>query len=200
MMLRDEHDTLRARRDDRVHPLVGIELRRVEDLRVRRAVGPRAVQKCVRADVQDHARLQVLPHRLLRRRLQIRRALRERRKARKQPRCRQGSQTPSAMPAIDWASSASNGITMSLYYDDLSFYQRWISAALFLADTSFTRIHSRREWPPRLPGLTLSRPRARSPHRAAHRLRHAGHLVRAGQLLSHQRDDAVTHQRHVLHD
>ncbi len=71
MMLRHHHDIGRTGGLDRLHPLVRIELRRVEYLRVCRSIAPLAVEKSVRAKVEDDAKLQVLPLGLLRRGLHI---------------------------------------------------------------------------------------------------------------------------------
>src|ERR1700733_1592972 len=71
MMFRDHHHVLRARRLDGLHPLVRIELCRMEHLRTRTAIPPLLVKKGIRSKVNDDAKLQVLPLRLLRSRLHI---------------------------------------------------------------------------------------------------------------------------------
>ena len=70
-MLRHQHHVARARGLGGLHPLLGIGLRGIEDLRVGRSVAPLAIEKGVGAEVNDDAEFQVLPLHLLRRRLHV---------------------------------------------------------------------------------------------------------------------------------
>jgi hypothetical protein len=66
-----------------LHPLIGIELRRVEHLWISRAVAPLLIEKSVRPEMNDRSHLEILPLDLLRARLQIHRILGEQRARRK---------------------------------------------------------------------------------------------------------------------
>ena len=60
-MLGDEDDILCAGGADGAHPLVGIELGRIEDGGTGRAVAPLAIEKGVGGEVEDDAELEILP-------------------------------------------------------------------------------------------------------------------------------------------
>ncbi len=64
-MLRDEHRISCARGFDGLHPLIGVDAGRIENLWVRGTVTPFAIKKCIGAEVDDDAEFEVLPCSLL---------------------------------------------------------------------------------------------------------------------------------------
>ena len=86
MVLGHQHNIFRARRLRRAQPLLGIELRRIEYLRTRRAVPPLAIKIGVRAKVDEHTKFKILPFHLLGRGFDIAEILRAgKREAQHQP-------------------------------------------------------------------------------------------------------------------
>src|SRR5579859_490458 len=82
VMLRHHYHVLRARGFDGAHPLIWIELSRVENRRNRGAIAPLAIQKSVGREMKNDSELKVLPIGLLRRWLDVGKVLRERREQR----------------------------------------------------------------------------------------------------------------------
>src|SRR5208282_161261 len=76
VMLGDKHYILDSRRLQSLHPLLRIELRRIEHVRVGAAVAPLLVEKRVGPEMNDGSHFQLLPLNLLRRRFDIRKVLR----------------------------------------------------------------------------------------------------------------------------
>src|ERR1700679_1315002 len=75
VMLGDQHNVLCAGVANRLHPLIGIKMCRVEDRRIGCAVSPFPIEKCISGEVDDDAKLQILPFDLLGRRLNVREVL-----------------------------------------------------------------------------------------------------------------------------
>ena len=65
-MLGDEHQIIRACGFRCAHPLLGIELRGIENFRIGGAVAPFAIHESVRAEVNEDSDFQILPGDLLR--------------------------------------------------------------------------------------------------------------------------------------
>ena len=78
MMLGDQHYVSDSRRLRRLHPLLWVYIRRIENGGVGGAVSPLAIHKCIRTEVNDRAHLKVLPRDLLRTGLDVGEILRGR--------------------------------------------------------------------------------------------------------------------------
>ena len=78
MMLGHHHNIFRTRGLDGAHPLIGIELRGIKDLRAGGAIAPLAILKRVGAKMNNCSDLEILPLNLLRGRLNVHEVLRGR--------------------------------------------------------------------------------------------------------------------------
>jgi len=78
MMFGHKHNISCAGVPNSLHPLIGIEFRRIEHGGVGSPVAPFAIQKGIGGKMEDNSELKVLPLDLLRRRLDVREALGER--------------------------------------------------------------------------------------------------------------------------